>query len=121
LREVCEEVNIVAFSGDPHLVPARHGFALRDVIRTTERGGTYTEKAKKFADGLGYDRLIIVTDEQSHEALTTPLKGSKAYVINVAGYKNGIGYDKYTHIDGWSESVIDYIQAVEDQDISDRE
>jgi len=33
--------------------------------------------------------------------------------INVASYKNGVGYGKWTHIDGWSESVIDYIRTLE--------
>jgi 60 kDa SS-A/Ro ribonucleoprotein len=27
----------------------------------------------------------------------------------VASYKHGAGYGKWTHIDGWSESVIEYI------------
>ena len=35
------------------------------------------------------------------------------YVINVASCKNGVGYGKWTHIDGWSESVIEYIRALE--------
>jgi hypothetical protein len=34
-------------------------------------------------------------------------------MINVASYKNGVGYSKWTHIDGWSESVIEYIRALE--------
>ena len=113
LREICDEVDVIAFSGRPHLVPSRHGFALRDAIRTTERGGTYTENAKQYADTLGYDRLIIVTDEQSHQSLSAPLKGSTAYVINVATYQSGVGYGPYTHIDGFSEGIVDYIQAVE--------
>jgi len=29
-------------------------------------------------------------------------------VINVASFKNGVSYSKWTHIDGWSESVVDY-------------
>lgn len=37
----------------------------------------------------------------------------RGYVINVASYKNGVGYGKWTHIDGWSESVIEYIRAAE--------
>jgi 60 kDa SS-A/Ro ribonucleoprotein len=60
--------------------------------------------------------LIIVTDEQSHQSLSNPLPGTKAYVINVASYQNGVGYGKYNHIDGWSESVIEYILAIEDFD-----
>jgi hypothetical protein len=35
------------------------------------------------------------------------------YVINVASYKNGVGYGKWTHIDGWSESVVEYIRELE--------
>jgi hypothetical protein len=33
--------------------------------------------------------------------------------INVASYKHGVGYGKWTHIDGWSESVIEYIRTLE--------
>jgi len=27
--------------------------------------------------------------------------------------KNGVGYGKWTHIDGWSESVVEYIRTLE--------
>ena len=37
-------------------------------------------------------------------------------MINVASYENGVGYHKWTHIDGWSEAVLDYIQAIENLD-----
>ena len=33
--------------------------------------------------------------------------------VNVASYKNGVGYGKWTHIDGWSESVVEYIRTLE--------
>lgn len=113
VREVCEEAVIISFGQQAVLVPPRRGFALRDAIQQANTGkSTYTETAKKLADGYGYDRLIIITDEQSHQALSDP-KTDKAYVINVASYKNGIGYGKWTHIDGWSEAAIDYIRAAE--------
>ena len=35
------------------------------------------------------------------------------YVINVPSYKTGVGYGRWTQIDGWSESVIEYIRALE--------
>lgn len=111
LREVCEDVAVLAFSDAATLVPARRGFALRDALAQTPSGGTYTEKAKLAADRLGYDRIIIVTDEQSHEALSAP-KGT-GYVVNVAQYQNGVGYGPWTHIDGWSEAIVSYIQALE--------
>jgi 60 kDa SS-A/Ro ribonucleoprotein len=35
-------------------------------------------------------------------------------VANVAPYKYGISYGNgWTHIDGWSERIVDYIAAVE--------
>lgn len=112
LREVCDQIAVIAFSDTGVMVPARRGFALADALRSCMAwGGTYTEQAKAAADKLGYDRLIIVTDEQSHEALSNP-KG-KGYVVNVASYQNGIGYGQWTHIDGWSESIVRYIQASE--------
>ena len=53
----------------------------------------------------------MITDEQAHD--TVPAPKGKGYVINVASYKNGVGYGKWTHIDGWSESVIEYIRTLE--------
>jgi hypothetical protein len=41
---------------------------------------------------------------------------STGYVIYVASYKNGVGYGKWMHIDGWSESVIEYIRGLEQTD-----
>ena len=92
-------------------MPARRGFALRDAIAVSQaHSGTYLGKA------LGelsesYERLIVITDEQAHDAVPRP-KG-KGYMINVASYKNGVGYGKWTHIDGWSDSVIEYIRELE--------
>lgn len=111
LREVCETVQIAKFSYAAQEVAPRRGFALRDVLGHPS-GGTNTETAKKWADQQGYDRVIIITDEQSHQALSNP-KTKLGYVINVAAYQNGVGYGAWHHIDGWSEAVIDYIQAVE--------
>lgn len=112
LREVCEDATVMVFSNTARLVPSRRGFPLRDALRAAaEQSGTYTENAKQAADRLGYDRLIIVTDEQSHQALSAP--NGKGYVVNVAMYQNGVGYGKWTHIDGWSESIVAYIQALE--------
>ena len=114
LREVCEDVEVLSFSDSPKLVPARRGFALREAIKSaTSHGSTNTETAKKLADARGYDRIIIVTDEQSHETITTP--NGKGYVINVANYQNGLGYGKWIHLDGWSESVVNWIQAYENE------
>lgn len=58
-----------------------------------------------------YDRLIVITDEQAADSVPAPT--ATGYVINVASYKNGVGYGKWMHIDGWSEAVIDYIREFE--------
>jgi TROVE domain/von Willebrand factor type A domain len=113
LREIGEKVAVFSFSNDLVEVPARRGFALRDAIDASQQhGATYLGKAvEKLNANQKCERLIVITDEQAHD--TVPAPKGKGYVINVASYKNGVGYGKWTHIDGWSESVIEYIRALE--------
>jgi 60 kDa SS-A/Ro ribonucleoprotein len=113
IREIGGQVAVFSFSDSLVEVPARRGFALRDAIDTSQRhNGTYLGRAvEELNRKEKYDRLIVVTDEQAHD--TVPAPHGKGYVINVASYKNGVGYGKWTHIDGWSESVIEYIRALE--------
>ncbi len=42
-----------------------------------------------------------------------PLPRGRDFVINVASNRNGVGYGKWTHIDGWSEAVVEYIAELE--------
>jgi 60 kDa SS-A/Ro ribonucleoprotein len=113
LREIGEKVGVFSFSDDLVEVPARRGFALRDAIDTSQRHNS--TQLGKAVEGLNqkekYDRLIVITDEQAHDKV--PAARGKGYVVNVAGYKNGVGYGKWTHIDGWSESVVEYIRGLE--------
>jgi 60 kDa SS-A/Ro ribonucleoprotein len=113
LREIGEKVSVFSFSDNLVEVPARRGFALRDAIDISQRhNGTYFGKAvEELNRKERYDRLIVITDEQAHD--TVPAPKAKGYVINVASYKNGVGYGKWTHIDGWSESVVEYIREFE--------
>ena len=119
LREMAEKASVFSFSDNLVEVPARRGFALRDAIDASQRhNGTYLGKAVEELNRRAernpnerYDRLILITDEQSHDSVPKP-KGT-GYVINVASYKNGVGYGAWMHIDGWSESVIEYIRALE--------
>ena len=117
LREIGERVSVFSFSDHLVEVPARRGFALRDAIDTSQtHNGTYLGKAvEQLNEKERYDRLIVITDEQAHDTVPNP-KG-KGYVINVASYKNGVGYGKWTHIDGWSESVVEYIRTLETSDL----
>ena len=101
----------------PEEVPNRRGFGLADAIdRSQEHSGTYTGKALNFINSQshlkGHDRIIVITDEQSHDPVPNPTV-KKAYFINVASNKNGVGYGPWLHIDGWSENIVRYIQAME--------
>jgi 60 kDa SS-A/Ro ribonucleoprotein len=111
LREIAEKVSIYSFSDNLVRIPNRSGFALRDAINASQpHSGTYLGKAVSQIDEQ-YDRLIVLTDEQSHDAVPNPK--ARGYMINVASYQNGVGYGRWVHIDGWSESVIEYIRAAE--------
>jgi len=122
LREIGEKVSVFSFSDDLVEVPARRGFALRDAIDASQHhNSTQLGKAvESLNQNEKYDRLIVISDEQTHDSVPGPRqwsgghpRPSNGYVINVASYKNGVGYGKWTHIDGWSESVVEYIRTLE--------
>lgn len=111
LRELCESVEVFTFSEKVVQVAPRRGFALRDAIVSSQpHQGTHMGAAVTAING-GCDRLIVLTDEQSADKVPAP--AGRGYVINVASNKNGVGYGPWSHIDGWSEAVIDYVQEFE--------
>ncbi|MGJ5067559.1 TROVE domain-containing protein [Bradyrhizobium oligotrophicum] len=110
-REVCDEVEIFTFSNEVVKVPPRRGFALRDAILGSQpHSGTYLGRAVGEVDRKG-DRLIVFTDEQSHDAVPPPR--ARGTVVNVASYQHGVGYGPWTRVDGFSEAVIAWIAAQE--------
>jgi 60 kDa SS-A/Ro ribonucleoprotein len=115
LREIAEKVTIYTFSDTAKRVPARRGMALRDALDQNQpHGGTFLGASLKQVEGEvreGYDRLIVLTDEQSHDQV--PTSRGRGYVINVASARNGVGYGPWTHVDGWSEAVIDFVVELE--------
>lgn len=118
LREKAEAFCIATFSEHCVELPPRRGFALRDAITGSQaHSGTYLKRAlsklHEKPEWRVLDRLIVITDEQSHDGILRAWT-SNAYVVNVAPYKHGVSYGNgWTHIDGWSERVIDYIAATE--------
>jgi 60 kDa SS-A/Ro ribonucleoprotein len=111
LREISEQVQVYTFSDRLAEVPPRRGFALRDAMNASQpHSGTYLGKA------LGeirekYDRIIVITDEQSDDGVPGPRR--RGYMVNVASTKNGVGYGPWTHIDGWSDSIVEYVRVAE--------
>lgn len=128
MREVCEEAITITFSNRVCVVKPYRGFALAQEIQNSQyHGGTELFAALHAINKeprLKHDRIIILTDEQASNHSRYARSGitqmpnpacDKGYVINVAAEKNGVGYGKWMHIDGWSEGVIDYIYEMEKQ------
>lgn len=115
LREIAEKVTIYTFSNETKRVAPRRGMALRDALDQSQpHQGTWLGKAVAKAEAdcrEGYDRMVVLTDEQSHDQVGAPR--GRGYVVNVAASRNGVGYGAWTHVDGWSEAVVDYIAALE--------
>lgn len=137
LREICENVHVWTFNSKAYEIPPRRGFALRDALAATKGGYSCGGLAVEAANKRGYDRIIVLTDGEWHVMGASPTRdrwgyitgGSytsgnakdvspaplveEAYMINVATYKNGVGYGPWHSIDGWSERIIDYIRLWE--------
>lgn len=114
-RELSDDVEVLSFSEHLASIPPRRGFALRDAINDSQahcntRLGAALEAINR---KIQYDRIIVITDEQSHDTVGTPLGTSRGYMINVASNKNGVGYGPWLHLDGFSEAVIRYIGEYE--------
>ena len=101
---------MATFSDRCVVIPPRRGFALRDgIVNSQAHSATYLKRAlttlRAEAAWQDVERLIVVTDEQSHDGIL-PAWTRKAYVINVAPYKSGISYGNgWMHIDGWMDGV----------------
>jgi 60 kDa SS-A/Ro ribonucleoprotein len=103
------DVRLFTFSDRVVEVPPRRGMAGVDAIkRSQSHQGTRLGEAVREINKIPHDRLIVITDEQSADRVPDPV-ASRAYMINVASNRNGIGYGKWTHIDGFSEGVVRYI------------
>ncbi len=137
LREVCEDIVVYCTAGNDgtsihktELIPARRGFALRDLINQSKNrlggGGIFLTQVmdyvRKHEQGE-FERVIVITDEQDCErdpnraASRANTFAEHNYLINIANERNGIGYKKWHHIDGFSEAVINYIFAEEGQSL----
>lgn len=107
------DLRVFSFSSETVEVPARRGMAGVDaVIRSQPRNMTRMGEAVRHINGLPHDRLIVITDEQTQSAVPNPA-ADKAYMINVASNAHGVGYGKWTHIDGFSENVLRFIHEHE--------
>lgn len=110
-----EDMRVFTFSNKVVECPPRKAMAGVQAIKDSQpRGGTYLGAAlTAINNGVDYDRIIVITDEQTADAIPQP-KGRNNYMINVASNQNGVGYHgKWTHLDGFSENVLRYIHEIE--------
>lgn len=109
-----KDLRVITFSNRVVEVPARRGMAGIDVIvRSQAHVGTYLGAAVHLVNAEPHDRLIVISDEQSQDAVPAPV-APHAYMINVSTERNGVGYrNGWTHIDGFSESVLRWIPVHE--------
>lgn len=112
-RGVCEDVRVFTFSDALAAVPPRSGMALIDaVIKSQPHHGTQLGAAiKAVGEKARADRIIVITDEQSRDSVGKPI--GRGYMVNVATNERGVGYGDWTHVNGFSEAIVDYIVASE--------
>jgi 60 kDa SS-A/Ro ribonucleoprotein len=108
---------VYTFSNQIVEVPPRMGMAGVDaIVKSQMHSGTYLGNAiEVINDTVSCDRLIVITDEQVHDTVPDP-RAKRGFMINVASNRNGVGYGRWTHIDGWSENVIRWIHEYEQND-----
>ena len=131
MREICEEPIIYATAGSDgqrkhktELVPLKRGFDLSNEISKTQfsklgGGGIFLSQCTKHIEAIekDCDRLIVFSDSQDCDYTRDPNSaaafGKYNYLIDISAHTKGVAYKKFTHIDGFSEAVITYIQASE--------
>ncbi|MEJ0043428.1 MAG: hypothetical protein WDM81_14935 [Rhizomicrobium sp.] len=110
-REVCDEVGYLHVLRQDREGAPRRGFALRDAIVGSQPHGSTQLGAAIGQIDAKKTRLIVFTDEQSHDRVPAP-KGT-GYMVNVASYQHGVGHGDWRRVDGFSEAVIAWIAALE--------
>jgi 60 kDa SS-A/Ro ribonucleoprotein len=106
------QVEVYSFSNTVRRVDFRREGTIdriKEIIGSQHHGGTALGEAVRKINKEPHDRLIVITDEQSHDRVPDPV-AKQAYMINVASYQNGVSYTPHwTNINGFSESVLKFI------------
>jgi hypothetical protein len=108
------DLRMFSFSYKLVEVPPRRGMAGVDaLVRSQEHGGTALAEAVAAVNKLPHDRLIVITDEQATTGGIPAPVAKRAYMVNVASNKNGVGYGPWTHLDGFSEGILRWMRESE--------
>lgn len=111
------QAEIYSFSDRVVQVPARKGMAgVEAILRSQPHHSTHLAEAVELMNRKGgFDRLVVITDEQATSGRVPSPKAPHAYMINVASARNGVGYGAWTHLDGFSEGVLRWMAEFEKQ------
>jgi len=118
LAAACDEVRIFTFSNEVVEVPPASGLELVDLIENSQmHGGTYLRRAVETLASnptlQDFDRIVVLTDEQSHDGLGQ-LRWPKGYVVNLAPYRPGLETDgRWYFINGFSERLTEWMVLTE--------
>lgn len=108
-----QKARVFSFSDNVVEVPRRAGMGGIDaILKSQPNSSTYLGKAVEEINKIPHDRLIVITDEQSHDRVPDPI-AKHAYMINVASYQNSVDFGAWTRINGFSENVFRFMSAHE--------
>lgn len=115
--EMCQDHDVFYFANTITNAGSLRGFEIQEQYGKVNVGGsTSIATAIKGVSNQGYDRVIVITDEQSNDRVGRA-PAPHSYMMNVACYQNGVGYrNGWNHIDGFSSNVLNYILTYENQD-----
>jgi hypothetical protein len=121
LSEMSHRCRVFTFSNSDVEVPQVRGFGLMDaIINSQHHGGTYLGKSlqniDRKIDGKGFNRMIVITDEQAHDRILPMKNVPDKYLLNVAPYKVGLNTEGgWVRINGFSTSVAEWIAMEESE------
>lgn len=121
------ETTVICFSSEVERVVIPAGTPVgagAHILRQWRHAGRMTNMAEAVRVGLNHnpDRIMAITDEQSHDNVWDVLarwldaeSERNAYVVNLAGYKPGVTarHGRVRTAGGWNDSVFRWVEACE--------
>jgi len=134
LREIAEDPVIYLTAGNDgtrehstiELNAPRRGLALAEQIKEYMAklggGGIFLRQVTEYiARKENAERLIVISDSQDCDhpdragpEKSTPFASKYNYILDIANNKNGVGYNKFIVINGFSEKIVDFMKLYED-------
>lgn len=113
-RELSPLTRVFTFSNRVVEVPNLRGIALvQAIFRSQQHSGTLLRGALEaiLREWPAVERIVVVTDEQSHDGTLQLTPGQRGYIINVAPYRPALEtHGGWVRINGWSERVFDWMR-----------